>query len=343
MQFIDPRSPVKVQSAIPYGMNYYRFGSLRNDLLASDVWPGINNYPPDISLAASSNQNTLGLGSKQFSYGGQQPKIEVGDTIRIDSYSYIVKGYMLGVVTSYSHAPGPNISTISVDVYQFGGEGVSSQWEIRQQLYGGINVEQSTGSPHLAKLSVWAEYQIPNSYFGFPVGGEQTNVQTVNTDAQQAGYTKNTYQGRVAIIEDISEYHKPWLNTNVTATAEFRTTTIVATWTYPPTPGTPTYNEVVTHESENVSHSHTFTDADFSPDSPGWSPGIGAAPSLCDNYTESILGEYTSTYVVNNAVIYPDIDPNAWYPINSTTVLKEMIGSKITDVQPAGFFTPPGM
>jgi hypothetical protein len=326
-------------------MPFFRFDTEDNS--GNPHWPGIESYGADIYIAYSTNTNSIGIGDiKQFSYAGQRPIMEVGDAIRIDSISSTVKGYMLGVVTSYSYAPGGNISTISVDVYQFGGEGVSSQWEIRQQLYGGINVIQTPGTPYLAKLSVW-DYQNNGggiALFGFPNDQQSETVQTVNTDAQKAGYTRTTYKGRVRVVEDMSDLHKPWLNTLVTATGVLNTTTTVQTWTYPENPEyPPTRTETITRESENVSHTHTFTDSDFSPDSPGWQPGVGHYPSVCDNFTAEQLGEYTTTYVENYAVIYPAIDPNAWYIINSTIVYKEILDSKITDVQPAGFFTPPGM
>jgi len=345
MDFVDPRSARKVMSGIPDGMPFFRFESKSNSGVPS--WPGIESYGADIYIAYSTNRNTIGIGdTKQFSYAGQRPIIEVGDAIRIDSISSTVKGYMLGVVTSYSYAPGGNISTISVDVYQFGGEGVSSQWEIRQQLYGGINVIQTPGTPYLAKLSVW-DYKIQNggiASFGFPEDQQSETVQTVNTDAQKAGYTRTTYKGRVRVVEDMSDLHKPWLNTKITAQSILKTTTIVETWTYPENPEyPPTRTETITTAEENVSYDYTFTDADFSPASPGWGPGVGHQQSVCDNFTADQLGEYTSTYVTNYAVIYPAIDPNAWYPINSTTVIKELFDSKITDVIPAGFFTPPGM
>lgn len=313
-----------------------------------ETWPGIESYGPDIFINTSSNSNTLGLGIKSFSYLGQQPIIEAGDAIRIDSYSLRVKGYMLGVVTSYFYSPGPNISTISVDVYQFGGEGVSTQWEIRQQLYGGINIVQTPGTPYLAKLSVW-DYQIQNggtAEFGFPQESVDETVKTVDTNAQQAFYIRTKYKGKVTIVEDMTDLHKPWLNTSVTATAVLDTTTTVTTWTYPENPQyPPTITETRTTESENILHSYTFTDSDFSPDSPGWQPAdLGYhGPSRCENYTPDFIGEYISTYVTNYAVIYPAIDPNAWYPINQTTVLKDLNDSKLTNVSPAGFFTPPGM
>jgi len=332
-------------SGIPNGMPFFQFRSLAVD---QPQWPGIESYGADIFIVASYNRNSLGLGLKEFSYYNQQPTMEVGDVIRIDSYSNIVKGYMLGVVTSYSYAPESHISTILVDVYQFAGEGVSTQWEIRQQLYGGMNVVQTPGNPYLAKLSVW-DYQIGNggnAEFGFPRDNQSETIILVDTNAQKSFLFKTKYKGRIIVGEDMSDLHKPWLNTSVTATAVLNTTTIVETWTYPPNPeDPPTRTETITRESENVSHSHTFTDADFSPDSPGWQPADPGyhGPSRCENYTAEQLGEYNTTYLTNYAVIYPAIDPNAWYPINATTVLKDMEDSKLTNVSPAGFFTPPGM
>jgi len=345
MDIVDPRSVRKIMSGIPNGMPFFQFRSLA---VEQPSWPGIESYGADIFVVASSDSNTLGLGSKSFSYPGQQPTIEVGDVIRVDSYSSTVKGYMLGVVTSYSHSSGSNISTISVDVYQFGGEGTTTQWTIRQQLYGGMNVVQTSGNPYLAKLSVW-DYLIGHggeAEFGFPREIQNETIILVDTNAQKSFLNKAKYKGRIIVVEDMSDLHKPWLNTSVTATAVLDTTTIVTTWTYPANPEyPPTITETITRESENVSHTHTFTDSDFSPDSPGWQPADPGyhGPSRCQNYTETILGEYISTYVTNYAVIYPAIDPNAWYPINATTVIKDMKDSKLTDVQPAGFFTPPGM
>lgn len=321
----------KPSNQVLAGQYFFQFNSMTEgtyDPPSLSPYPSMLGYYLDNSPVTSESSNSFGTGTKNFVYSGTGIRFSVGDLIKITSLSGD-SGEMLGWVSAFSYDVPTSTATMSVDVYQFNGTGASSNWRIRQQ-WGSttndlpLNVVQNPNSPATAKLTVFdwetsggsATFNVPNSF------NSETTI-TSDTPTLFSGYTFTQWKWNTFIIEDNSDLHKPWLGTTVTVRVKISKVTETLSGS--------------TEEFEFRDYTHTFTADDFDPESEFFTAGVGHSPSICENFSETYIDNFTSTFYV---VYEPDTNPPV--PISSTYVTYSFAqASWIVSVTPANFFQPP--
>jgi hypothetical protein len=317
----------KPSNQVLAGNYYFQFNSLTEGTYTPPTlnpYPSMLGYALDTSPVVSESSNSLGVGSKTFTYSGTH-FFSVGDSIKITS-TFGVSGEMLARVTAFSYDEPTSTGTLIADVYQFNRTGTSSNWKIIQQ-WGSttndipLNVVQNPNSPHTAKLTVFdwetsggsAQFSVPNSLHS------ETTI-TIDTPTHYAGYTFTQWKWNTSIVEDNSDLHKPWLGTTVVVRVKIAKETITLSGT------------IV--EFEFRDYTHTFTADDFNPSSPWFVAGSGHSPSICENFSPDYIDNFTSTFDV-----VKDSDGTI---ISSTYVIYSFAEqSWIISVTPASFFEPP--
>jgi hypothetical protein len=317
----------KPSNQVLAGQYFFQFNSLTEgtyDPPSLSPYPSMTTYALNITAVDSESSNSFGIGTKYFVYSGGL-LFSVGDLIKITS-TFGDAGEMLGWISSFSYDEPTNTGTMDVDVYQFNGTGTSSNWRIVQQ-WGSTtndiprNVVQNPNSPATAKLTVFdweqsggfVQFSVPNSL------QSETTI-TIDTPTHYAGYTFTQWKWNTYILEDNSDLHKPWLGTTVVVRVKIakETTTLSGT----------------TIEFEFRDYTHTFTADDFNPESEWFVAGIGHSPSICQNFSETYIDNYTSTFDV--------IKNSEGTIISSTYVIYSFAEvSWIVSVTPPSFFEPP--